>query len=455
MEEYYELLAETIDLNDQETLLMVLNEVDLTAVKLIDIKALYYYLLSLCYTNKNGDLIRVVSNFFKAGLNEKIEAYVLSYRPFDPNVFNFYFTHNRRDFQFYAVSIFSFDDEDVIHGVWSTLTHTESVAKADLTRESCIHLLDKLFILSEQETPFGETLELLLRQLLSEYAPAITKPEHVLTYNHVPYNKELKEKKQEIVAKAAVQLYESETKAGRIKEIVAFMAQESYHAGQIRCHEIPRFMINLHEEIQTHTYEEFNQFFRNYEEKVIAAKLQDNDELTRISGPCHPKMGVYKLDNDPNAHICLQFGGCRMMTCVEFEYDEDEPDAGLYWFTGVCDRSDCAKEIPFKHWAFRIALDAGGFKGCYCSKEHAIQDCKDAGYQMTSQTTEKLCNELLEVGIYDRRRKEIDVIATRKRQRELGAQFLNYLQEHREVIVMEPVKTKPERSELLIINPTF
>lgn len=71
-------------------------------------------------------------------------------------------------------------------------------------------------------------------------------------------------------------------------------------------------------------------------------------------------------------HKCIKYGGCRMLLCNEFEqlnkYGSDIDIMSNYnddWFRGYCD--ECSNKIGKKHYAIRLPLDHGGWKGCYCS----------------------------------------------------------------------------------------
>lgn len=89
--------------------------------------------------------------------------------------------------------------------------------------------------------------------------------------------------------------------------------------------------------------------------------LKGNIELFRILGPVNPH---YNTDLTLD-HICYKYGGCRMLTCVCFEHDEDEPLDD--WFTGICQK--CGSKLRSRAHAIRKPLKFGGFVGCFCSTE--------------------------------------------------------------------------------------
>jgi len=107
-------------------------------------------------------------------------------------------------------------------------------------------------------------------------------------------------------------------------------------------------------------------------------KLTLNSDLFRIFGACLPTPGkiLTRTSYDP----CRMRGGCRMLTC--WEHENINPITGddivenpigqrllhtIEWFTGECQNTDCKNVIDYKHFAIRIPMVTGGWKGCYCS----------------------------------------------------------------------------------------
>ena len=81
-------------------------------------------------------------------------------------------------------------------------------------------------------------------------------------------------------------------------------------------------------------------------------------------------------------HICCKFGGCRMLTCICLEQDDEYEDEDIYsvdalkWFSGNCDI--CQRGISAPHYAVRVPGLSGSWSGCYCSFEHAEQGCENS-----------------------------------------------------------------------------
>lgn len=83
-------------------------------------------------------------------------------------------------------------------------------------------------------------------------------------------------------------------------------------------------------------------------------------------------------------HICVKYGGCRMLLCTEYETRDDigqhiDPflDFDRYpdeygWFRGACDKCDLIIDRP--HYAVRVPLNHGGWSGCYCSWKCVEED---------------------------------------------------------------------------------
>jgi hypothetical protein len=61
--------------------------------------------------------------------------------------------------------------------------------------------------------------------------------------------------------------------------------------------------------------------------------------------------------------------GCRMLTCLCKEVDDDllekEGEDRETWFEGYCNY--CKDDIEYKEVALRFPCEQGGWLGCYCS----------------------------------------------------------------------------------------
>lgn len=150
---------------------------------------------------------------------------------------------------------------------------------------------------------------------------------------------------------------------------------------------------------------------RQYISQVVG--LIENEDLHRIYGPCNPHNNVVFTDDD----ICSKFGGCRMMTCYQFELDDlDESEVDItqenpaffeIWWTnaeGRCQK--CSKPILKKCHAVRQPLIGGGWKGCYCSVMCMIECIPFFGMETPSiihdGLAQALIHSLTTIGIQDR-----------------------------------------------------
>ena len=103
--------------------------------------------------------------------------------------------------------------------------------------------------------------------------------------------------------------------------------------------------------------------------------LSSEKELFRNFGPANP---LVNQDLTDNTNINNLYGGCRMLLCNVFDYDEED-DYVVPWFTGTCDQ--CLKHIRYKWHAIRRPRPHGGWIGEFCSfsclREYIIPDEPD------------------------------------------------------------------------------
>lgn len=131
----------------------------------------------------------------------------------------------------------------------------------------------------------------------------------------------------------------------------------------------------------------------------------------KVLGPAHPLLETTKLDSTSRVP-CYRWGGCRMMTCYEFEnfdeltgevidedIDEDERFDLVEWFRGSCDK--CLKKIREKHHAVRMPLVGGGWIGCYCSWK-CVRDDVVRPNPLQVQIVNEFEDATLRYGIIDR-----------------------------------------------------
>ena len=109
------------------------------------------------------------------------------------------------------------------------------------------------------------------------------------------------------------------------------------------------------------------------------------------------------------SHKCEKFGGCRMFLCSEFEDTYSNGNSvdimtddtiELDWFRGSCDL--CESHIPKRHYAIRLPLPHGGWKGCYCNIECLSNSIPNPTDQLTKTMISRLEEQLDAIGIRDR-----------------------------------------------------
>ena len=129
------------------------------------------------------------------------------------------------------------------------------------------------------------------------------------------------------------------------------------------------------------------------EQKLL---LENNLQVFRVLGPSNILMGDSLLGETIDA----KYGGCRMLSCEHFSYADEHTTESVPWFTGSC--NTCFKRIRKECWAIRRPRNAGGFDGCYCSKECIV---RNEDIEMDSFGTKLLdfyYKKLLNTGIQDR-----------------------------------------------------
>lgn len=146
---------------------------------------------------------------------------------------------------------------------------------------------------------------------------------------------------------------------------------------------------------------------------MYLSTLEGDEEIFRILGGCLPSPdGVLdELSPDP----CSRHGGCRSMTCYHHENWDPateekifaDPVGGgnldeLEWFTGRCDYYKCSKYIRKRHYAVRMPIETGGWRGCYCSfdcvREEVYEDNTVRLYLIN-----RIQSVYENIGIYDRK----------------------------------------------------
>ncbi len=131
-----------------------------------------------------------------------------------------------------------------------------------------------------------------------------------------------------------------------------------------------------------------------FELKFKEETLQKDTTLFALFGPSNPHYGSTREE--------MEYGGARMLLSGAYDYDDDNEDYQLDWFSGYC--WQCNLRIRRRWHALRRPVPHGGWKGCYCSFE-----CLNEGIERSD--TDEIVNRLLadifeeqieNIGILDR-----------------------------------------------------
>jgi len=143
------------------------------------------------------------------------------------------------------------------------------------------------------------------------------------------------------------------------------ITREQKEAFELRREDIRRaFIISYN----TGTLKEKVEMLGDLANDISEEMLGRDEKLFTLLGPTNP---IYGQIIDPDSPCC-KYGGCRMLTCIDFEnedefgvIDEDDPEENIEWFTGACEA--CHRKIAKKIYALRRPLTFGGWKGTFCS----------------------------------------------------------------------------------------
>jgi hypothetical protein len=127
----------------------------------------------------------------------------------------------------------------------------------------------------------------------------------------------------------------------------------------------------IREKLSGLTDDERRDYMNRFINQESMNQLVDDGELSLILGPANPLInGDFKKTN----HICYHYGGCRMLYCNCFEFEQMDFGAEELeikfpnipqWFKGECEK--CKRFIKKRCYAIRRPLPQGGWRGTYCS----------------------------------------------------------------------------------------
>lgn len=130
--------------------------------------------------------------------------------------------------------------------------------------------------------------------------------------------------------------------------------------------------------------------------------LEGADQITEEE--FRADMGFFRLFGPHNTNPYLfdetPYTGERMF--LQMEYDPEDPDGpGLDWYDGYCEY--CYRPIRRRRHAFRLPLMEGGWYGCFCSPNCALEERKATHPRddVTPRLVEKIVTYLLRYGVQD------------------------------------------------------
>jgi hypothetical protein len=172
----------------------------------------------------------------------------------------------------------------------------------------------------------------------------------------------------------------------------------------------------LYDKLSAMTSEQ-RKVYLTYVNQESMDQLVKSNELFNILGPAN---AIINGDFKKTDHICYRYGGCRMLYCNCFEFEQmdigkDELEIEFpnipQWFKGQCER--CDRVVQKRCYAVRRPLPQGGWRGTYCS-----WNCLYLSGNVEDQLSMELCNlmenQLNEMGIIDREEMDVEQVLKEK-----------------------------------------
>lgn len=189
-----------------------------------------------------------------------------------------------------------------------------------------------------------------------------------------------------------------------IEEVVDILTAGLEAAGRSQ-EDVELAQMELRKRLVGATREEKAAYLQDAFENKAKVNLADDDDLFAILGPAN---AIVDSDLADDESICYNYGGCRMLCCIEFEdflnpdeeiiYDRSEYSQ-TEWFKGAC--QVCHLRIRRPAHALRMPLEHGGWKGCYCSETCLRKDI-DEDNLLIWALLDQVIADLNRIGIQDR-----------------------------------------------------
>ncbi len=169
--------------------------------------------------------------------------------------------------------------------------------------------------------------------------------------------------------------------------------------------EVELAQMELRKRLVAATQEEKAAMLQDALENKSKLDLADDEDIFAILGPANAIVDSDLADDDG---LDRKYGGCRMLTCIEFEDFLDPSEEIVYdyseytptdWFTGHC--QVCHLKIRRPAHAIRMPLEHGGWRGCYCS-EKCLRKGVPSDNILISALVDQVMSDLMRIGIQDR-----------------------------------------------------
>jgi len=131
----------------------------------------------------------------------------------------------------------------------------------------------------------------------------------------------------------------------------------------------------LNNTLNTFSHTELSTIIPIFSDNTLARRHYIDDP-DMVEGPINPIIHEDESVREcPGAMSYRANKSCRMLTCVcivnsDEDFDLEEINR-LYWFIGKCEQ--CHKKIKQASHCIRLPPDHGGWVGCFCSEECAIE----------------------------------------------------------------------------------
>jgi len=229
----------------------------------------------------------------------------------------------------------------------------------------------------------------------SGYAPIPSWVKNFTNQEEIPYEDEL------VIPEPGPFIFETPQST---EEIVSLLTEGLRLSGKTP-EEVELAQMDLRKKLVAASQEEKAAMVRDALENKAKLNLSEDEDLFAILGPAN---AIVDSDLAGTNDLDYKYGGCRMLTCIEFEDFLDPSKEIVYdyseykptdWFTGHC--QVCHLRIRRPAHAIRMPLEHGGWRGCYCSEKCLREDVPRTNL-LISALIDQTISDLNRIGIQDR-----------------------------------------------------